>query len=226
MNRIFTIATLVGMACFAGCETVSELVGKISGSGKDPDAEFGVEMAEYVSEVSKARPGILLGISVTAAGSAAFDSHTYLVDSAGNILMPLIGPVQCRGLSLIELSEKLTERYKEYLQEPQVTAVFAYEPNKGMLSPYGDVKVLGEVNRPGPVDMPSTQDLTVMRALQLAGGTTQLANNSKVQVSHCDKDGKITKTMVDLVKIGKDGLAHKDIKLSAGDVVWVPMSMY
>jgi len=212
------------MACFAGCETITGLFSG-TGGGKG-EAGPGAEIAEYVSEVSKARPGILLGISVTAAGSAAFDSRTYLVDSNGNILMPLIGAVQCRGLDLIELSEKLTERYKEFLQEPQVTAVFAYEPNKGMLSPYGDVKVLGEVNRPGPVDMPSTQDLTVMRALQLAGGTTQLANSSKVQVSHCDASGKITKTIVDLVKIGKDGLAHKDIKLSAGDVVWVPMSYY
>lgn len=213
--------------CFAGCETMTGFIDRVTGKGGNADeAGPGAEIAEYVSEVSKARPGILLGISVTAAGSAAFESRTYLVDSAGNILMPLIGAVQCRGLSLIELSNKLTERYKEYLQEPQVTAVFAYEPNKGMLSPYGDVKVLGEVNRPGPVDMPSTQDLTVMRALQLAGGTTPYANSSKVQVSHCDASGNITKTIVDLVKIGKDGLAHKDIKLFAGDVVWVPQSMY
>ncbi len=226
MKRFLTIACLIGMTGFAGCETVSDLWRNISGSDQETDAALGDAIAEYVSEVSKARPGILLGISVTAAGSPAFDSRTYLVDSLGNILMPLIGQVQCRGLSLIELSNKLTELYKEYYQEPQVTAVFAYEPNKGMLSPYGDVKVLGEVQRPGPVDMPSTQDLTVMRALQLAGGTTPYANNRKVLVSHCDKDGKISKTQVDLVKIGKDGLAHKDIKLSAGDVVWVPISPY
>ena len=213
------------MMCFAGCETVSGIWNSITGPAANQN-NVAEETAEYLAEVNKARPGILLGISVTAAGSAAFDSRTYLVDSAGNIMLPLIGAVQCRGLSLIELSEKLTERFKEYLQEPQVTVVFAYEPNKGMLSPYGDVKVLGEVNRPGPVDMPSTQDLTVMRALQLAGGTTRLANTERVKVSHCDKDGNITQTVVNLVKIGKRGLAHQDIKLSAGDVVWVPMSAY
>ena len=223
MNRFLTIFSLVAMSCFAGCETMS---GFWNAGGNQGEAEFRGEMAEYVSEVAKARPGILLGISVTAAGSPAFESRTYLVDSLGKISMPLVGAVQCRGLSLIDLSEKLTDLYKQYYQEPQVTVVFAYEPNKGMLSPYGDVKVLGEVQRPGPVDMPSTQDLTVMRALQLAGGTTPLADNTRVQVSHCDKDGKISKTRVDLVKIGKDGLAHKDIKLSAGDVVWVPMSYY
>jgi len=212
--------------CFAGCETVSSLVSRLTGGANKGDAMPDGAMAEYVKEVNKVRPGILLGISVTAAGSPAFESRSCLVDSMGNILMPLIGSVQCRGLSVIELSEKLTERYKEYLQDPQVTTVFLYEPNKGMLSPYGDVKVLGEVNRPGPVDMPSTQDLTVMRALQLAGGTTHFADNESVQVSHCDENGKITKTIVNLVKLGKDGLAHKDIKLSAGDVVWVPQSIY
>ncbi len=214
------------MSCFAGCETVSGFWNDIAGNGNQGEAEFREEQAQYVSEVAKARPGILLGISVTAAGSPAFESRTYLVDSEGKIAMPLIGAVQCRGLSLIELGKKLTEHFEKYLQEPQVTVVFAYEPNKGMLSPYGDVKVIGEVQRPGPVDMPSTQDLTVMRALQLAGGTTALADNRRVQVSHCDKDGKISKTRVDLVKIGKEGLSHKDIRLSAGDVVWVPMSMY
>ena len=88
MNRFLTILMLVGAAVFAGCETVSDLWRNVSGPSQDQNAELGGAIAEYVSEVSKARPGILLGISVTAAGSAAFDTRTYLVDSVGNILMP------------------------------------------------------------------------------------------------------------------------------------------
>ena len=214
------------MAGFAGCETVSDIWRNMSGSSQETDAELGGAIAEYVSEVSKARPGILLGISVTAAGSPAFEARTYLVDSLGNILMPLVGQVHCRGLSLIELSNKLTDLYKEYYQEPQVTAVFAYEPNKGMLSPYGDVKVLGEVQRPGPVDMPSTQDLTVTKVIQASGGFRPFADKRRVRVSRCDKDGNRTQTNVDIEAIGKQGRIEMDMLLKAGDVVWVPETWY
>ena len=95
-----------------------------------------------------------------------------------------------------------------------------------MVSPWGTVTVLGEVNKPGPVDVPSTMDLRVTRALQLAGGATGLADKANIRVTHCDKDGKQTKTVVDLIEIGKEGRPDKDVLLQAGDVVWVPMSWY
>ena len=79
MNRFLTIFSLVVMSCFAGCETMSGFWNNITGGNNQGEAEFRGEMAEYVSEVAKARPGILLGISVTAAGSPAFESRTYLV---------------------------------------------------------------------------------------------------------------------------------------------------
>lgn len=172
------------------------------------------------------RPGIVLQIGVTAAGTPAFDVRQYQVDSEGKILMPLVGPVKCDGLTLVGLSDKITASYKTYYHDPQVTVVYAYVPGQGMVSPWGTVTVLGEVGRPGPVDVPSTMDLRVTRALQLAGGTTQLADTTSVRVTRCDKDGKLTKTIVDLVAIGKNGLSDKDILLKAGDVVWVPMSIY
>jgi protein involved in polysaccharide export with SLBB domain len=95
-----------------------------------------------------------------------------------------------------------------------------------MVSPWGTVTVLGEVNKPGPVDVPSTMDLRVTRALQLAGGTTAIADKASIRVTRCDKDGKQVKTTVDLIEIGKEGRPDKDMLLKAGDVVWVPMSWY
>ena len=224
MNRILSIFCLLATLSFAGCETITSVVNEIR--GVPPKAQVEPDTVATYYSGPRARPGITLGITVMAAGSAAFEAKQYLVDPEGKILMPLIGEVACDEMTLVDLSKKITELYRQYLQDPQVTAVFIYHPGQGMVSPWGDVKVLGEVSRPGPVDMPSTQDLTVMRALQMAGGATSLADQSRIQVSHCDKDGNISKQRVDLVKIGKDGLAHLDIKLHAGDVVWVPMSYY
>ena len=62
--------------------------------------------------------------------------------------------------------------------------------------------------------------------MQLAGGVNAIADKRHVQVTRCDKDGKQTKTKVDLIEIGEDGRPDKDLLLKAGDVVWVPMSWY
>jgi protein involved in polysaccharide export with SLBB domain len=69
-------------------------------------------------------------------------------------------------------------------------------------------------------------DLRVTRALQLAGGATGIADKRNIRVTRCDKDGKQTKTTVNLIEIGEEGRPDKDMLLKAGDVVWVPMSWY
>jgi protein involved in polysaccharide export with SLBB domain len=107
-----------------------------------------------------------------------------------------------------------------------VTATFIYQAGQNMVSPWGTVTVLGEVARPGPVDVPPTMDLRVTRALQLAGGANPIGDKRRVQVTRCDKDGKITKMLVNLIEIGEKGRPDKDLVLKAGDVVWVPMSWY
>ena len=86
--------------------------------------------------------------------------------------------------------------------------------------------MLGEVVSPGPVNIPSTMALPVTKALQMAGGLKPFADRSAICVTRCDKDGRQTRTYVDLKEIGKDGRVDKDMSLRAGDVVWVPETWY
>ena len=150
----------------------------------------------------------------------------YFVDADGYISMELIGQIKCDGMTLVGLQKKIESAYKKYFLKPNVTVTFVYQAGQNMVSPWGTVTVLGEVARPGPVDVPSTMDLRLTRALFLAGGMTAIADKRRVQVTRCDKDGKQTKTKVDLVEIGEEGRPDKDMLLKAGDVVWVPMSWY
>ncbi len=46
------------------------------------------------------------------------------------------------------------------------------------------------------------------------------------EIANCDKDGKQTKTRVDIIKMGRDGRVDMDMQLKAGDVIYVPMSWY
>jgi len=185
------------------------------------------EQARYVEEGEpKIKPGLTLRVAVTASGSEAVQEGLKEVNANGEILMPLVGSIRCEGLTIVELQEKIKTAYKDYYIEPQVTVGFVYAENAGMKSPWGSVLLMGEIARPGPVNMPSTRDLTVTRALMLAGGATALADKRHVRVTRREKDGSLKRFVVDIDKIGKEGRSDMDLALKPGDVVWVPESWY
>lgn len=187
----------------------------------------GDSRAEYVPEGEPViRPGLTLRVGVTASGAPAVKEDLKEVNLNGEILMPLLGAVKCEGMTTMALEEELKTGYKDYFIEPQVSVGFVYVPDSGMKSPWGTVLVAGSVGREGPVNMPSTRDMTVTRAVMLAGGATPLANKRKVKVSRREADGSIKKFAVNLRKIGEYGRSDLDILLKAGDVVWVPESWY
>ena len=218
MGRLYSY--ILSLAVFAGISGCQSFFPKPQENNVDADV-----LATYF-DGPKVRPGVALAISVTATGTQGQAAKQYFVDADGYIAMELVGQIKCDGLTLVGLQQKITAAYKEFFLDPHVTATFIYQAGGGMVSPWGTVTVLGEVNRPGPVDVPSTMDLRVTRALQLSGGTTGIADKRNIRVTRCDKDGRQTKTTVDLIEIGKEGRPDKDMLLKAGDVVWVPMSWY
>jgi protein involved in polysaccharide export with SLBB domain len=218
MGGLYSYITLITM--------LLGMVGFVSLSQEPSDQSVDADVLATYFDGPKVRPGVALAISVTATGTQGQAAKQYFVDADGYIAMELVGQIKCDGLTLVGLQQKITAAYKEFFLDPHVTATFIYQAGGGMVSPWGTVTVLGEVNRPGPVDVPSTMDLRVTRALQLAGGATGIADKRNIRVTRCDKDGKQTKTIVNLIEIGEDGRPDKDMLLKAGDVVWVPMSWY
>jgi len=230
LNLIFRFY-FVACICFSiiglsGCATVKRLFPGFAAQKQIEDPGFGMqaEFVEFKDGQPLIRSGLTLRVGVTASGDAAVQDVVKEVDLNGQILMPLIGAVKCQGLTVIELQEALTEAYKKYFIDPQVTVNFMYQP--GMKSPWGTVLLTGEVAKFGPVDMPSTRDLTVTRALMMAGGATPLANKKKVLVWRREKSGELVKFEVDVEAIGKEGRQDLDITLKPGDVVFVPESWY
>ena len=219
-KMVFRFACFVVLFCaFSGCETASRL-------WKKNEAVDSSVVATWW-DGPRIRPGISLIIQVGASGlePAKFD---VLVDQNGFITLPLLlqEPVACDGLTLDSLKQKLVKAYSSYYRQPQITVTFAPFDGRSGVSPWGTVTVLGEVGNPGPVNMPSTMDLTVTKVLQAAGGLRQYADRTKIRVTRCDKDGHQTRTYIDLNEIGQDGRVDKDMSLRAGDVVWVPETWY
>jgi polysaccharide export outer membrane protein len=191
-----------------------------------PSGDLGSEPVYVPEGEPTIKSGLTLKVAVSASGMPAVREDLKEVDANGEILMPLIGAVKCEGLTLVDLQEKLKTAYKDYYIEPQATVGFVYVPDSGMKSPWGTVLLMGEVARPGPVNMPSTRDLTVTRAVMLAGGATPLADKRKVRVTRREADGSLKKFEVDIKRIGEKGLMDLDIVLKPGDVVWIPESWY
>lgn len=208
-----------------GCATVTELVTGLFRGSEPPMAP---DFAASYFDGPRVRKGVALIVQVSTISQQPVNMQVQ-VDQGGNIILPLLlrEPVHCDGMRLDELKKKLTELYSVYYKQPQIMVTFApFDAKSGSVSPWGTVTVLGEVANPGPVNVPSTMDLTVTKVLRDAGGLRPYANKRSVQVTRCDKDGKQTKYIVDIDEIGKDGRIDKDMTLCAGDVVWVPETWY
>ncbi|MBO7721957.1 MAG: polysaccharide biosynthesis/export family protein [Kiritimatiellae bacterium] len=219
--RYALIVAVCGVAC--GCTTVYDWVADFI---KGDDNQVDSKVVATWWDGPRIRPGIALSIQV---GPVAAEPTVMnvLVDQNGDITLPLLlqEPVACDGLTLEALKQKLYRSYSKYYRQPMITVTFAPYDGRGV-SPWGTVTVLGEVSRPGPVNMPATMDLTVTKVLQEAGGLKPFADKTRILVSRCDKDGNQTRTRVNINEIGKDGRIDKDMPLRAGDVVWVPETWY
>lgn len=132
----------------------------------------------------------------------------------GTIVFPLIGKVKVDGLTLSQLIDKLTDEFSEYIIEPQV-AVFIKE--------YTNIYVSGEVKKPG--SYPLQGKLTVIEAISLAGGFTEIAGRNNVIILRIE-NGKKKTIRVRVESIRRKGDKSKDIPLKRGDIVFVPESLF
>lgn len=84
--------------------------------------------------------------------------------------------------------------------------------------------VTGAVKTPNLYEVPRSEPVTVLKAVTLAGGTTDRASQSKVQVIRTGPDGKRITISVNLKKV-KRGKAEDPV-LQKDDLVLVPESFF
>jgi len=100
-------------------------------------------------------------------------SNSYTVDASGRITMPLIGAVSARGMTTAHLSGAIASRLRQsFIRDPSVAIeIEIYRP----------FFVLGEVTYPG--QYPYVPNMTVEKAIAIAGGFTPRAFKDSVAVS-------------------------------------------
>lgn len=131
----------------------------------------------------------------------------YVVDAAGYIEMPVLGKLQVGGLSRPEAEEEIRKVLSRQVIDPtvRVSVVGA------------KVSVLGEVNRPSQVSMPSGR-MTIFDALAAAGDLTPYGRRDNVLITR-EVNGKL--------ELARLNLGNADIYtspyyfLQQNDVVYV-----
>jgi polysaccharide biosynthesis/export protein len=128
----------------------------------------------------------------------------------GLITLPLINEVQAAGQTTAQLRKTLEDRYKKFVQAPNVTIRVTEITSS-------EVFLVGQVAKPGAY--PSTGHDTVLQLITRAGGLTIFADRRNVKVVRREND-KVKEYLVDYDAIIK-GDVQQDLVLRAGDRVIV-----
>ncbi|WP_418321088.1 polysaccharide biosynthesis/export family protein [Piscinibacter sakaiensis] len=137
--------------------------------------------------------------------------RTVRVNSSGYVALPLIGQLQLGGYTASDAEALVALAYgKKYLQDPQVS-IFIKEFTTQRIT------LDGALTKPGIY--PINGQITLLRALALAGGSAPMADMENVMLFRLTPDGQTLSEKYDVEKIRKG--EAKDPLLQGDDVVVV-----
>ena len=130
----------------------------------------------------------------------------------GKISLPLINDIQAAGLTPMQLKAQITEKLKKFLTDPQVTVIVMNINSQR-------VYIMGETNRPGAY--PLLPNMTILQALTSAGGFSQFANTSKIQLLRTE-NGKQKTYFFNYKEVVQGKNTDQNLVLKPGDSIVIP----
>jgi protein involved in polysaccharide export with SLBB domain len=138
-------------------------------------------------------------------------NNTYTVDSSGSISLPYINKVRAAGLTPSQLARTIEDAYRaaKIYTNPNITVIM--QPMARF------VNVGGAVRNPSRV--PFTEDMTLLAAVNAAGGFNDFADQKRVRLLRGSKV-----EIFDVRQFRKN--PGKDVPLQPGDRVEVPQTLF
>jgi len=137
------------------------------------------------------------------------------VSGDGSIKLPLIGQIDVGGLTLLQISDRISKLLSDgYVVDPQVSIfVQEFRSKKAF--------IMGEVNKPGFHVL--SGNTTFLELLSVAGGVTKDAADKATIKRKADATNKeeiiIT---VDLKSLLEKGDTSRDVPIMDGDSIYIP----
>ena len=147
------------------------------------------------------------------------DSPTNLVlTDSGDLEVPYYGLVHAGGKTCQELAEQVKSLLEKNLYYQATVVIALGIENKNWVT--GKVYVTGQVKNPGSFPIPSTEDMTVSKAILAAGGFSDFSDQKHVRLIRKGAAGDQA-YIINVVDIWK-GNVSKDLEVQPGDMVVVP----
>jgi polysaccharide biosynthesis/export protein len=192
-----------GNVGIASAQPIDLRVGTFQNAGTGPEQiQDGAKHPVGPQPAANAAPMVSLGKDYRVGPNDLIDievfemdnlKRTVRVNAAGAISLPLIGQVPVAGLTSQEVEERIAARYSEkYLQNPQVS-VFIKEFTSERIT------IEGAVAHPGI--FPLAGQITLLRALAIAGGFGSIANTSEVMLYRVNEKNERQVAVFDVEKI-------------------------
>jgi polysaccharide export outer membrane protein len=138
-------------------------------------------------------------------------NNTYSVDTGGSINLPYIGKVHAEGMTPAQLARSIEENFRanKIYSNPNITIIM--QPSARFVNVGGSVR--------SPSRVPFTEDMTLLTAINAAGGFNDFADQRHVRVLRGNEV-----TVYDVRRFRKD--PSQDVRLRPGDKVEVPQSFF
>ena len=166
--------------------------------------EYKIRPHDRITLITYNNPQLSTGVGGVSSSGLG---ENILVNSRGELRLPLIKNIKIAGLSQPEAQYKLERAFSEYLKSPSIQLEVL---NKRAF-------VLGEVNKPGPIVLQNEQ-LPLLQLLAIAGDLTASANRKSIIILKNREDGIVTK-VVSLTDVNSIRVANQMIH--PNDIVYV-----
>jgi polysaccharide export outer membrane protein len=138
-------------------------------------------------------------------------NNTYTIDATGTINLPYINKLKAEGLTPAQLARSIEDTYRagKIYTNPNITILM--QPTSRFVNVGGAVRT--------PSRVPFTEDITLLAAINAAGGFNDFADQKRVRLL---RGAEVR--VYDVRQSRRD--PSKDVKLQPGDRVEIPQTFF
>lgn len=172
---------------------------------------FALAGGAYAQATLRIGDPVELKISGVPAEDQTQVNNTYSVDAEGAINLPYIGKMHAAGMTPAQLARSIEQNYRsgKIYTNPNITIFM--QPTARFVNVGGSVR--------SPSRVPFTEDMTLLTAINAAGGFNDFADQRHVRLLRGTEV-----TVYDVRRFRKD--PAQDVRLRPGDKIEVPQSFF